>query len=552
MRFFVAWLLCVITVSQSLAQSRKGVVVAAEPQAAEAGLQMLRAGGNCVDAAVATAFALAVTWPAAGNLGGGGFLVARLGDGRTLALDFRELAPLAATRGMFLDADGNPVPGRSTIGVLAAGTPGSVPGLCHALERMGKLKLPVVLAPAIRLAREGFCVGPHGARSINGSRKLLERCPESRRIFLANATETHENFHLTQPELAATLTRLAEHGLEDWQKGRTAELLLACMREQQGLIQASDLADYRAVEREPLRGRYRGHDILAMPPPSSGGIALLQMLGILEARQLHEVGWTSVQGRHLIIESMRRAFADRARFLGDPDQSSIPVKELLAQERIAAMAASIQESAVPLEDAALPEPEHDETTHLSVMDGEGGAASLTTTLNGSFGCGVTVKGAGFLLNNEMDDFASAPGRANMYGLIQGEANSIAPRRRPLSSMTPTILCRDNEAVFVTGSPGGPTIISTVLLSILARVDGGLSAQDVVKARRFHHQWRPDALSFESGAFSAAVRGELELRGHRFAQKPRSQGDCHVIVRNPKTGVLTGAADPRGGGAARGF
>lgn len=534
------------------AQWKQGVVVATEANAAEAGLAMLRAGGNCVDAAVATAFALAVTWPAAGNLGGGGFLVARLGDGRSVALDFREMAPRAATRGMYLDATGEPVLERSLVGVLAAGTPGSVPGLCAALERFGTMELRTVLAPAIRLAQEGFVVGPHGAAAINGSRKLLARSEESRRIFLAGGTEIAADFRLSQPELARTLLRLAEHGQQDWSTGRTAELILACMKQEQGLIAGEDLTGYRVVERAVLRGRYREHEVLTMPPPSSGGVALLQMLGVLEARKLHEAGRTSVEGRHLVIESMRRAFADRARFLGDPDQSSIPVAELLAGERIAAMAASIGLKAAPIDDAALPPPEHGETTHLSVMDAEGGAASLTTTLNGSFGCGVTVPGAGFLLNNEMDDFATAPGKPNMYGLIQGEANTVAPLRRPLSSMTPTILCRAGKAVFVTGSPGGPTIINTVLLSILARVDGGLDAPGVVKEPRMHHQWRPDHVSFEEGAFTVQTRRALEERGHHFDVKARRQGDCHVITRDPVSGVLEGGADPRGGGAARGF
>ncbi len=552
MRQWILVVLVALTMRPLHAQWKQGVVVAAEPAAAEAGLAMLRAGGNCVDAAVATAFALAVTWPAAGNLGGGGFLVARLGDGRSLAIDFREMAPRAATRGMYLDAKGEPVPELSLVGVLAAGTPGSVPGLCAALERLGTLKLAAVLAPAIRLAEEGFVVGPHGAAAINGSRKLLARSEESKRIFLAGGTEVAPDFQLRQPELAATLRRLAEHGLEEWQHGRTTELLLACMQKQGGIVTSEDLADYRVVEREVLRGRYREHEVLTMPPPSSGGVALLQMLGVLESKKLHEAGWSSIEGRHLIIESMRRAFADRARFLGDPDQSRIPLAELLAGERIAAMAASIGVEAARLDDAALPPPERDETTHLSVLDGMGGAASLTTTLNGSFGCGVTVPGAGFLLNNEMDDFSTAPGQPNMYGLVQGEANTVAPLRRPLSSMTPTILCRDGKAVFVTGSPGGPTIINTVLLSILARVDGGLDAAGVVKAPRFHHQWRPDHVSFEAEAFTAKERRALAARGHQFADKARRQGDCHVITRDPASGILEGAADPRGGGAARGF
>ncbi|MSR75246.1 MAG: gamma-glutamyltransferase [Planctomycetes bacterium] len=530
-----------------------GMVVCTEPLAAEAGLSMLRAGGNCVDAAVATAFALAVTWPSAGNLGGGGFMVMHLADGRETALDFRETAPVAATRDMYLGPDGKPIPERSTIGHLGVATPGSVPGLCAALARYGTKPLATVLAPAIALAESGYPLSAHHVAALNGERKLLSKNAESLRIFLCAGNKLQVGQQFKQPELARTLRRLAEYGEQEFRTGETAQLIAAEMQRSAGILSAADLVNYNVHARAPLRGRYRNYDILAMPPPSSGGVALLQMLGMLEAFDLRAMDWESARARHWIIESMKRAFADRTRHLGDPDQSDIPVTQLLSPAHIAAMRDSLGERAATPSAAALPlTRERHETTHLSVVDAHGGAVAITTTLNGSFGSGVTVAGAGFLLNNEMDDFASAPGVPNMYGLVQGEANAVAPLRRPLSSMTPTVLLRDGNVVFVTGSPGGPTIISTVLLSILAFVDAGADAAAAVEAARFHHQWNPDQLSFEPATFNALQRAALEKRGHRFVASPRFQGDCHAIQRNPATGVLQGAADPRHGGRAAGW
>lgn len=524
-----------------------GMVVCTEPLAAEAGLEMLRAGGNCVDAAVATAFALAVTWPSAGNLGGGGFMIVRMADGREIALDFRETAPAAATRDMYLGPDGKPVPGRSTIGHLGVATPGSVPGLCTALARYGTLPLERVLAPAIALAESGFPLTRQHVAALNYSRKLLGTNEETKRVFLQGEQRS------VQPDLARTLKRLAANGEREFRDGETAKQIVAEMQRGGGLVSAADLRDYTVIERAPVRGSYRGFEVRSMPPPSSGGVALLQMLHMLEGFELRSMGWQSAQARHWIVEAMKRAFADRARWMGDPDQSPIPVDAMLSPAHLAAQRASLGDRASTPDAAALPlQREQPQTTHLSVVDAHGGAVAMTTTLNGSFGCGVTVRGAGFLLNNEMDDFAAAPGVPNMYGLVQGEANAVAPLRRPLSSMTPTILLRDGEVVFVTGSPGGPTIINTVLLSILAHVDGALDAAAVVAAARFHHQWNPDRIAHEAGTFAPAQRAALEDRGHIFATIFDSQGDCHVIQRDPRTGRLHGAADPRGGGRAAGW
>lgn len=538
-------------------RARGGMVVSAERHASAAGLEVLRQGGNAVDGAVATAFALAVTLPRAGNLGGGGFLVLSLpGDGGgQAALDFRETAPRRAGADLFRDPRTGEVRQElSRVGALAAGVPGSVAGLCHAAERWGRLDRAALLAPAIRLAEEGFVVDQVLADSLRRARELLEMHPESQRIFLKGGAGWRPGERFRQPELARVLRLIAERGPEAFYRGPIAEAIAAEMRRKGGLIDAEDLAGYEVREREVLRGRYRGHDVVTMPLPSSGGICLLQMLGLLETFPLAELGFGSAERAHLLIESMRLSFRDRAAHLGDADFAPIPVESLLSARWRERARAQITRLARPSASLGAWHPgrkERTQTTHLSVCDGEGGAVSLTTTLNGSYGCGITVPGCGFLLNNEMDDFASAPGVPNDFGLIQGPANAVGPRKRPLSSMTPTLLMRDGEVVFVTGSPGGPTIINTVLQTIVNHVDHGMDPAQAVAAPRLHHQWMPDRVRYERHGIGSDLLRALRARGHAL-KAVRLLGNAQAIGRNPKTGELRGLADPRGNGLAVGY
>jgi gamma-glutamyltranspeptidase/glutathione hydrolase len=531
------------------------MVVSAESHASDAGVEILAAGGTAVDAAVAVGFALAVTWPTAGNLGGGGFMVIHLADGTERAVDYRERAPAGASRDMYLGADGRPIVERSLVGVLAAGVPGSVAGLCHVQARYGKLGLEEVMAPAIRLAETGFPVSRFLAASLRRGRKLLERFPESRRIFLRGGRPYEAGEVLRQPELAASLRRIAAQGASGFYGGRTAELIAAEMKREGGLVTLEDLRAYAVKERAPLRGSYRGWEIVSMPPPSSGGVALVQMLNILEHYPLARLGPGSERGLHLMAEAMRCAFRDRAAHLGDPDFAEIPVKGLVSEAYARGLRAGIGESAGVSTAMPAADPfahEKSETTHYSVMDAAGNAVACTTTLNGGYGCGVTVTGAGFLLNNEMDDFSVAPGQPNMFQLIQGEANAIAPSKRPLSSMTPTLVKREGRVMMVIGSPGGPTIINTVLQCIVNVLDHGMDIAQAVAAPRIHHQWLPDRISHEPYGINPDVRRRLEARGHRLREGEGTMGDAHGIIRDPQTGRLEGAADPRGGGAARGL
>jgi gamma-glutamyltranspeptidase/glutathione hydrolase len=536
---------------------RRGMVVSAERHASAAGLAILKQGGNAVDAAVATAFALAVTLPRAGNLGGGGFLVlSRPGEGGgQVALDFRETAPRRAHAALYRDPrTGEVRKEASRVGALAVGVPGTVAGLCHAAERWGRLERAVLLAPAIRLAAEGFLVDAVLADSLERSRALLETHPETRRIFLKGGEGLRSGERFRQPELARVLRLIADRGPDAFYRGPIAAAIVAEMRSRGGLIDAEDLAAYRARERQVLRGRYRGHEVVTMPLPSSGGICLLQMLGLLETFPVAELGFGSAERAHLLVECMRLSFRDRAAHLGDPDFAPIPVESLLSARWRDRTRAQITPWARPSASLGAWQPKKQEraqTTHLSVCDGEGGAVSLTTTLNGSYGCGLTVPGCGFLLNNEMDDFASAPGVPNDFGLIQGPANAVGPRKRPLSSMTPTLLLRDGEVVFVTGSPGGPTIINTVLQTIVNHVDHGMDPAQAVAAPRLHHQWMPDRVRYERHGLGSDLVRALEARGH-VLQPVRFLGNAQAIGRDPKTGELRGLADPRGNGVAAGY
>ena len=539
-------------------RARHGMVVTRERHATTIGLQVLASGGNAVDAAVAVGFALAVTHPSAGNIGGGGFMLVWLADGRTTFIDFRERAPLGASRNMYVDASGKATTD-STIGYRASGVPGTVMGLEYATRKFGKKPWAELVRPAADLATKGFPLSygqAQGFRSPANARGLGQ-FPESNRIFLRGGKyyEPGENF--TQPELGRTLDRIARLGAKDFYEGETARLLAQDMKEHGGLITLEDLKQYKAIERQPMTGAYRGYTIVTAPPPSSGGVGILQMLGVLEGTGFEKAGAGSATAVHYMTEAMRRYFADRSEHLGDPDFVKVPLASLLAPDYIRKLRASIDpERATPSSEihaAKFSGHESNETTHYSVADSEGNIAIVTYTLNGGYGSKVTATGLGFLLNNEMDDFAPKPGEANMYGLIQGEANAIAPRKTPLSSMTPTIVLRDGKPFLALGSPGGPTIINTVLEVLVNVVDFGMNVQDAVNWPRFHHQWMPDELRLEAG-YSPDTVALLEKRGYTVKQKDaqgraHSQGEVAAIRFN--NGWLEGAADPRTEGTAEG-
>ncbi len=541
-------------------EAEHGLVASANFHASRAGADILRKGGNAVDAAVATAFVLAVVYPRAGNLGGGGFALVRLADGRSTSIDFRETAPAAAGRDLFLDEAHNVVPNRSTVGYLAAGVPGTVAGLALADSKYGsgRLTWAELIEPARRLAAQGFVVTPALAHDMRVSKGLLEQFPESRRVYLRDGRFYRSGDLFRQPDLAATLARLQRQGPREFYTGKTASLIADEMAAHGGLIKRSDLANYHAVEREPLRGSYRGYEVLTMPPPSSGGIALLQMLGMLEPYDVGALGLNSAAKIHLFAEVMRRAFRDRAQFLGDPDFVSVPVNTLLDRSYIAQRMTDFDADHETSNDRlpSGPSVAHEslDTTHLSVVDTVGNAVSITYTLNGLWGDGVTVRGAGVLLNNEMDDFAAKVGAKNMYGLVQGEANAIAPGKRPLSSMTPTIISKNGVPFLITGSPGGPTIINTVLLVITNVIDHGLTVTQAVDAPRFHHQWQPDRIDYEPFFTSPDSVGILRKEGYELATRtlypnapPTSAhtwGDAETILVDPGTRLRLGANDLR--------
>ena len=537
--------------------ARHGMVASTSPIASQVGVDVMKKGGNAVDAAVAVGLALAVTWPSAGNLGGGGFLLYRAADGASEIVDYRERAPLAATRDMYLDAAGKVIEGRSTEGHLASGVPGTVAGHALAHARHGKLPWKDVVEPARRLAAEGFIVPHHLARGLSGerTRKKLAKFPESRRIFLGDGKPLEEGARFIQPELAATLARIQKDP-RDFYEGKTAGLIVAEMAAHGGMITARDLAEYEPTIRAPLKGAYRGFELLTMPPPSSGGIALIQMLGMIEKHDVASMGHGSADALHLLLEAMKRAFADRAKHLGDADFANVPVRGLLAPAYVAALGSGIDpERATPSRTIAAGDPapeESRETTHFTIVDPEGNIVANTYTLNDGYGSGVTVKGAGFLMNDEMDDFTSRPGTPNLYGLVQGEANAIAPRKRPLSSMTPTIVLREGRPWFALGSPGGPTIINTVFQVIVNVVDFHMDIQQAVSAPRIHHQWLPDQVEWEPFGVNPDARRLLEQRGHVFDERAGEMGDVQAIMIDPKTGVKLGASDPRLGGASAGY
>jgi gamma-glutamyltranspeptidase/glutathione hydrolase len=524
-----------------------GMVVAQEKLAAQIGADILRQGGNAVDAAVATGFALAVTYPRAGNLGGGGFMVIHSAErNEDVAIDYRETAPAATTRDIFLGADGKPDIARSRDSALGIGVPGTVAGLALALEKYGSgmLTLADILKPAIALARDGVAIADDSADTLPEWHKRLARWPPSAKIFSrADGSSLREGDRLVQSDLAATLSAISEHGPRGFYQGAVAEKLVQAIREAGGIVTLDDLASYQAVIREPVRGSYRGYDIVSMPQPSSGGVVLLETLNILEGFAMREMAQGSAASLHLMIEAMKRAYADRARYLGDPAFVRAPVATLIAKDYAAKQRASIDPArATPWTDAlpALPPREGSNTTHFSVVDSRGNAVSNTYTLNFSYGLGLVAGGTGVLLNNELDDFTAAPGASNAYGLVGFEANLPGPGKRPLSSMAPTIVLQDGKPVLVTGSPGGSRIISAVLQVIVNVLDYRMDIAAAVAAPRLHHQWLPDEVRVERG-FADETLAALQAMGHVIVT-PLGQTSANSIAATPHG--LLGAPDPR--------
>ncbi len=555
--------------------AQHAIVVSVHEMASRAGVEIMQAGGNAVDAAVATGFALAVVHPAAGNIGGGGFMLIRMADGKTHFLDYREKAPAAATRDMYLDPQGNVIPGASEVGYKSIGVPGSVAGMVFAEQKYGKLTLKQVMAPAIRLAHEGYALTWGEARDMQRDSDLA-KFPESRRVFQRDGNYYQPGEIFRQPDLAHTLQRIADKP-DDFYHGALARELAAAMQKGGGLMTVDDLAQYEVKEREPVRGTYREYEVISAPPPSSGGTVLIESLNILEGYDLAKMGNRSAQSIHYTIEAFRRAFFDRAEFMGDPDFSKIPVAQLIDKKYAAAWRESIepvraspslglkrpevfheleQYAATHLQPLGMHEGPH--TTHYSVVDADGNAVAVTTTINSWFGSQVTAEGLGFLLNDEMDDFSAKPNVPNSDGLIQGAANAIGPGKRPLSSMTPTIVVRDGKPFLVLGSPGSSKIITTVANVLMGVVDYGMNIQEAVNAPRFHNQWLPDVLNVEKW-FSPDTVSALEKMGynvqiglHDGDNVSPYWSDAECIVVDAKTGERLGASDGRNGGKAVGY
>ncbi len=537
-------------------EARHGMVVSAEGLASRVGRDILKQGGNAVDAAVATGFALAVTFPQAGNIGGGGYMVIRMANGTTTSIDYREKAPGKASRDMYLDSTGRFISERSEQGYLSIGVPGSVAGLLDALSKYGTMKREQVLAPAIALAERGFPVGASLARVLNEKIDELNCFGGTKRAFTKKGKPYKKGETFVQKDLAETLKRISAHGKQGFYEGKTARLIVKEMKLGGGLIALDDLKNYSAIERPPVTGTYRGYSIVSMGPSSSGGIILLELLNMLELYDVAGSGFGTPQNISLMAEAMKLAYADRAEFLGDPEFYPVPISTLISKEYAAERSKLIDTmKATPASAIAhgtIPTAEGTHTTHYSVVDKWGNAVSTTTTINSWFGSGVVVSGAGFFLNNEMDDFSAKPGTPNQFGLIGGTANAIQPNKRMLSAMTPTIVLKDKKPVLVVGSPGGSTIITTVLQVILNVIDHRMNVQDAVDALRVHDQWYPDSLYYEHASLSAGVVDQLKKRGYAPAERPGHQGEVEAIAVDGTKKLLYGAADPRGHGVAAGY
>jgi gamma-glutamyltranspeptidase/glutathione hydrolase len=542
--------------------AKNGMVVSTSSYASKVGVEILKKGGNAIDAAVAVGFALAVTYPSAGNLGGGGFMVIHLADGKNISIDYREKAPLSAHRDMYLNEKGEFVPELSQQGTTSAGVPGSVAGLIYALEKYGTMSLTEVIQPAIDLAKNGWKLEKRDSIYFSNTIPLFSKYPSSMKIFTKDGVPYSTGDLFIQPDLAWTLEQIKYNGKDGFYKGKVAELLVGQVSSLGGFITLEDLEKYQPVEREPITGTYRGYKIISMPPPSSGGIALVQMLNILENYNLENVDWGSSTYIHHLVEAMKYAYADRTYHLGDADFYPVPKDQLISKEYakiIFDRIESAKNNAVPSSEIknlnVSPVYESTETTHYSVYDSYGNAVSTTTTINSSFGSGIVVEGAGFLLNNEMDDFSGKPGVMNQFGLLGTEANSIQPEKRMLSSMTPTIILKDGNPFVVIGSPGGSQIITTVLQVVLNCIDFDMNIREAIEAQRIHHQWMPDSIFYEPGALTEEVKKELTEMGYRFWDadvETRIIGIAEGIMIDQKNKIIYGASDPRGGGLAAGY
>ncbi|EBB2408733.1 gamma-glutamyltransferase [Salmonella enterica] len=527
-------------------RATQGMVASVDVIATQVGVDILKQGGNAVDAAVAVGYALAVTHPQAGNLGGGGFMLLRTKDGATTAIDFREMAPAGATRDMFLDEQGNPDSKKSLTSPLASGTPGTVAGLSLALEKYGSLPLNSVVRPAIKLAQEGFIVNDALADDLKtyGS-EVLPHHENSKAIFWKDGEPLKKGDKLVQQDLANSLTMIAENGPDAFYKGDIARQIAQQMQQNGGLITTDDLAAYQAVERTPVSGEYRGYQIFSMPPPSSGGIHIVQILNILENFDMNKYGFGSADAIQIMAEAEKYAYADRSEYLGDPDFVNVPWQALTSKTYAKSIAGQIDiNKAKPsseIRPGKLAPYESDQTTHFSVVDKDGNAVAVTYTLNTTFGTGIVAGNTGILLNNQMDDFSAKPGVPNVYGLVGGEANAVGPKKRPLSSMSPTIVVKDGKTWLVTGSPGGSRIITTVLQMVVNTIDFGMNVAEATNAPRFHHQWLPDELRVEKG-FSPDTLKLLEQKGQKVALK-EAMGSTQSIMVGPD-GELYGASDPR--------
>ncbi len=525
--------------------AKNGMVASEQELATQIGVDILKAGGNAVDAAVAVGFALAVALPNAGNIGGGGFMMVHdAKSGKDIALDFREVAPRGASRNMYLDAAGKVIDGKSLYTHYAVGVPGTVAGMTHALSRWGSMPLARVMAPAIALADKGYPVSVTLAKTLEQEKKNMGRWPATQAVFWKNGAPLQTGERLVQKDLAQSLRLISQQGAKAFYQGAIAQKIVAEMAPHANALSLQDLRDYKVAEREPIRGSYRGYQIVTMPPPSSGGAHLIQILNMMERWPMNQWGADSAQSVHYMTEAMKLAYADRSEYLGDPDFVKIPLKGLISKSYASELAASIKpQQARPAKDIrpGRPQPyESDQTTHYSVVDKAGNAVAVTYTLNTNFGSGIVAKGTGILLNNEMDDFSAKPGVANAYGLVGGDANAVQAGKRPLSSMTPTLVLKDGKPVLVTGSPGGARIITTVLQQVVNHIDFGMNPAEAAATPRFHHQWTPDELRVEKG-FSPDTLALLRQWGHKVALKASMGRTQTIEIRD---GLLRGASDPR--------
>jgi len=563
--FFKIFLITLFSIHFIVAESfrpvktKNGMVVSANDLATKVGVQILKDGGNAIDAGVAVGFTLAVTYPFAGNIGGGGFMVLHLKNGKNTTIDFREKAPLSAKKDMFLDEQENYIPELSQSGVTSVGVPGSVAGLIYALKKYGTMSLSQVIQPAIELANKGFVLDEFTAKSFERTLPKFIKYKSSKKIFSKNGEPYKEGDLFIQKDLAKTLKQIKIKGSDGFYKGKVAELLVKQVKENNGYITLKDLENYKPVERKPIYGIYRGYGIVSMPPPSSGGIALVELLNILENFSFGKNEWGSSKYINKLVEAMKYVYADRTYHLGDEDYYPVPKQKLISKKYAKTIFSKLTQIATPSKKIStqipLPQNESTETTHYSIYDKDGNAVSVTTTINSAYGSKVVVGGAGFLLNNEMDDFSAKPGEPNQFGLLGTEANSIEPEKRMLSSMTPTIVLKDDKPYLIVGSPGGSTIITTVLQVIMNVIDFNMNIQEAVNAPRFHHQWYPDKIYLEKFCVTEDVAENLVKKGYTLANRNKTfriLGSAQAIMIDNDNKIIYGATDPRRNGKAEGY